>query len=137
MDHHLAVVYRNVILVELGFVAHSLEEGLLLGDVDDLEAVLLWLLRHLLNLFGDPALGIWHDDFGDEVDDLSRDGEVDDLLGQSVGVDLPALGREWLSIDGEPLRRELEEVEIGDQDLSKRNVDKGGENDAEIGRDEV
>jgi hypothetical protein len=133
LDHHLPIVDRDVVLIQLGLVSHPLEELGLFGRVLGVNGRLLGQVRlHLLDRLEQLALRVGHDHLGGKVDDLRSDGEVDDLLGESVGINLPALGRHGLPVGGESLRCELEHIEVGHEKLSKGHVDEGGQEDAEI-----
>jgi hypothetical protein len=137
LDHHLAVVDRHVVLVQLGLVTDLLQKGGLLGRVLGMGRLLGQLRLHLLDRPEHLALHVRHDKLGGEVDDLGREGKVDDLAGESVRVNLPVFGRDGLPLGSKSLRRELEDVKIGHEDFSKGHVDKGGQEDAQVRGDEV
>lgn len=131
MDNHLAIVNCYIVLVQVSFFPDSLEELVLLWDILDLRTIAV-LLGYLLHRFGHFALNIGDDNFSGKVNHLSCDGEIDNLLGEPVWVDLPAFGRNGCPFSGELLGSELEKVEIWYQDTTKRNVDECGEKDTQI-----
>jgi len=94
---------------------------------------------HLLVLEQPLPLQIRNHKFHAKVYDLSCNSEVDNLLAESVGVDSETCFRclHLLLVVRERLYSHAEDVEMGDNEGSERNVDECSQEDGEVRRDEV
>ena len=136
LQHHFAEVGGDIVDVEFGFGTDAGEEFLLFGQVVDGggrfgASVLLRTLRlHLPELEEALSLKVGHDNFHGEVDDLSCDGEVDDLLAKTRGVDSEGTCRRCLKLlvaFGKWLDGQAEDVQVWDDECAEGNVDECGE----------
>lgn len=114
LHDHLSVIHGDIVFAQLCLVSHSGQERLLLLGIMGVVRLGGSDLRlDFLDCEEKLALNIGHDNLEAKVDDLGGYGEIYDLLGETVRVDLEALRRERLSVRGEFLSGNLEQVQVG------------------------
>lgn len=147
LDDHFSQVNGDVVDVEFGLVADSGQELRFVRMV--IECGAWWstpafcgaLGFHLLEFAEATAFEDGDDVFESEIDDLRGDGEVDDLFSQAGGIYFErcmfSRGGEVFRGGGKGAGGEVEDVKVGHNEATERDVDEGGKEDAQIGGYEV
>lgn len=138
LHHHLSVIRRHIVFVQVGFVPNPSKEGSFFLRVFVLIMATLMcdFSVHLFHCFEDLPLDDGHNALDKEIDDLGCYSEVDDLLLEPGGIHFECLGLH-LAVCGETLGRDLENVEIRHQHFCKWNVNECSQEDRKVGDNKV